>query len=724
MSRPVPPTVPDPPPPPPTVADEPGGLATEPLPPALAGRFGPPRPFAESGEARLYLAEERGGDGRTVVIKVYRSRSKDRAEVYAALREITSPYVVKPIEAAPDEDPPYEVSEYLSGGSLRDLMAEYGGRLPYPLIRVVVEQCARALAELHAGGVKHRDIKPDNILVHERDPLVIGLTDFGIARGGAAEAAARADRPGAVRRTMSGAGTLCYMSPQAVARLVSTDDDYWSFGVTIAELALGHHPLPVGDAAYSAHVIAHPIDVSAVEPADLRLLCQGLLRRDPDRRWRHRQVRAWLDGDPPPVEPETTEEAVPGAPPFGGVAYGTPRDLAVALSRDWTAGITWAEANWRALPAWLDRFPHIDQTPLRRHHDSLDVRQLHLIRALSPGSPPRYLAVLVTPESLPAIARRAADHFGVPTRLVGDLWRYRLLKVLDQAEGGAGLAGFDDAWRDHGRRWREVAATLRAAGAPMNELDHPVVLAELLLLACARGRAAELRRTVAATRRTLAEMRVSPPWFDAIAAADDDEVSLLAAALLGPAAIDYALERHEVWRQYLDARRRAALREWLDRTQRSTALGWAALAVAVPAVLWVVALTVSDLIDIAPAAVVGHSWLWAALCVLIMAVTEIPFAAWLGRRYHPRHSLAATMITAGGRAVRPLRGRRWLSLLVIVVVAGLLGLALSLLPVVLPVAAIVAHLVWLVLRARRWRARPESPDPAGLTAVEHVRSGS
>ncbi|GII61465.1 hypothetical protein Skr01_15500 [Sphaerisporangium krabiense] len=687
----APPTVPDPPPPAATVADEGHGTpgrATVP-PEALRARLGAIEPLTElSGEARVYLARE---GGEPVVLKVYDGPSAERAEVYAALARVTSPYVVKPREWDADADPPWELGEYLPYGTLRDLLVEHPGGLPAGALREVAGQCADALRDLHGDYIRHRDIKPDNILVRNRDPLRIGLADFGVARR-------TEDDLGRVARA---SGTTRYMSPQAIMGLVSADDDWWSLGVTLAELALGRHPLPVGDKAYTAHVAVNPLDVSAVEDPALRLLCQGLLLRNPDDRWKYAQVRRWLDGDPPALARAPEPTAAHGSPPFLGASYSSPAELAAALARGWTAATGWAAEHREELDAWLAHFPEVDR-PVPAH-PSPDIALLYLIRALSPQGPPWYRGHPLLPEHIPAIARRAVAHTAHWPAVVSDLWRYGLLTVLDGAEGGHGLAAYDARWRRDEERRRALVAAPEYAGTPVRDLDPALARAELLLLAAERGRAAEARKEVARTRALLAEMRVPVPWFTRLAARDDP-VATLVAALLCDAAETYAHERHEVWRAWLDDRRRTALREWLDRTQRSTALGWAAMAVAVPAFLWVIALTLSDLVDIASARAIAVSWLWAALCVLVMAVTEIPFAAWLGRAYHPRHSLAATMILAARRALRPLRGRRWASLLVLTGLVAALSLALSLAPVLLPAGAIVAHLAWLVVRARRRRA--------------------
>ena len=54
-------------------------------------------------------------------------------------------------------------------------MAEY-------LCQSVAHQMCQALEYLHHANITHRDIKPDNILIKSRDPLVVKLTDFGLSK--------------------------------------------------------------------------------------------------------------------------------------------------------------------------------------------------------------------------------------------------------------------------------------------------------------------------------------------------------------------------------------------------------------------------------------------------------------------------------------------------------------------------------------------------------------
>lgn len=54
--------------------------------------------------------------------------------------------------------------------------------MPEYICQSVAHQLCLAIEYLHGSNVTHRDIKPDNILVKARDPLIVKLSDFGLSK--------------------------------------------------------------------------------------------------------------------------------------------------------------------------------------------------------------------------------------------------------------------------------------------------------------------------------------------------------------------------------------------------------------------------------------------------------------------------------------------------------------------------------------------------------------
>ncbi|OLE21006.1 MAG: hypothetical protein AUG44_29045 [Actinobacteria bacterium 13_1_20CM_3_71_11] len=133
------------------------------------------------------------------------------------------------------------VMDLVDGGSLREYLHERG-TLPPAEAATLLAQVSAALTEAHRLGVVHRDLKPDNILVHlGADGPDTRLTDFGIARV--------LDTPG---MTTPGAllGTPNYLAPEAIqGARPSPATDVYALGVLLYEMVVGRAPYAGGPAA-------------------------------------------------------------------------------------------------------------------------------------------------------------------------------------------------------------------------------------------------------------------------------------------------------------------------------------------------------------------------------------------------------------------------------------------------------------------------------------------
>src|SRR5699024_6481311 len=75
----------------------------------------------------------------------------------------------------------YIAAELLTGPTLRAYVDEHGP-VPAEIAACMGVQLVRALAAAHAEGIVHRDVKPENVLLHiDSERRTLKLTDFGIA---------------------------------------------------------------------------------------------------------------------------------------------------------------------------------------------------------------------------------------------------------------------------------------------------------------------------------------------------------------------------------------------------------------------------------------------------------------------------------------------------------------------------------------------------------------
>jgi len=162
------------------------------------------------------------------------------------LQTLRHPNVLRLVAKYPDHRPPFAVFEYLSGGTLVDVLR--AGRLSFPSLLVVLGEIAGALGMAHARDGFHRDVKPDNIMFGPDGRCV--LIDWNLA--------SVPDVTSGFSRSLG--GTRGYIDPWVVNKDYDAAADIYSFGITIAEAATGKSP----DALVPGiDLVLEPGDVSA-----------------------------------------------------------------------------------------------------------------------------------------------------------------------------------------------------------------------------------------------------------------------------------------------------------------------------------------------------------------------------------------------------------------------------------------------------------------------------
>lgn len=563
---------------------EPPGPPLVRLPAELAGRFSVLGELPAQG-AESDLLHVRDGDGTELVVKIFRRGFTADRSVWRKLPTLDSPHVVRILETGHAEGRDYEVIEYIPAGNLRAV----GDRPPPALVSEVAAQLSAGLARLHEAGIVHRDLKPENVLVRGTDPLRLAITDFGLSR--------------VIEQSVvfaSSSRTLAYAAPESLSGQVSPARDWWSLGIILRELLTGRRPFAgMSETAVVDHLATRTLDCGDIDDPRMRLLCRGLLTRDPRRRWTGREVEEWLRGESPAVA-----EPSPAASPllsgqarevlaFGGRSFTDRTELARALVADWASAERYffgtmftpvgpSEA-WQALRGWLNSFDDDAEGRIRLIDESLtgehqpDVKLLHLVRWLDPTIAPHYLGLRLLPEDLPGLAAAVDDpaspDHATAARAVRGLWQHRLLPELVGFAGGEELAEVHHRWQGLTASWHQLAGWLRSqlpraagrfpdAGAPGFD-EPPAILAMLLALA---GLPEESGRALrAAADRSRGSVKEHVPWFAWLSdQAGEDPLRLLALVRATP---DAVLEVEASARRRDEAGRRTAegLRRWEQR---------------------------------------------------------------------------------------------------------------------------------------------------------------
>ena len=187
----------------------------------------------------------------------------------------------------------YIVMQFIEGEPLDDKMEREPLTLRTAL--AMIEQAAEGLAEAHAHGIVHRDIKPQNMIVNARGQLKI--LDFGLAKqipssdsvDNEAQTATLLSKPGLV------VGTMPYMSPEQVkGEPLDASSDIFSLGVTLYEMLAGKHPFKDKSApvTMSRILMGEPIPTeqfqTQVSP-EIQTLLSKMLRKDRAERYQSAQ---------------------------------------------------------------------------------------------------------------------------------------------------------------------------------------------------------------------------------------------------------------------------------------------------------------------------------------------------------------------------------------------------------------------------------------------------
>ncbi len=192
----------------------------------------------QGGMAIVYRGIDRSLK-RVVAIKVLhkhladyqeaRDRFEREAQAVAKLRH-ENILEIFDFSAKPDSEA-YIVTEFIDGQTLKQVIT--ARPIAYPEIgAMLILQVGRALAHAHAGGILHRDVKPENIMI--RSDGVVKLMDFGISHMVDLE-----------RLTVTGQllGSPAYMAPEHVeGRPLDFRTDVFALGIVLYQLCVGKLP--------------------------------------------------------------------------------------------------------------------------------------------------------------------------------------------------------------------------------------------------------------------------------------------------------------------------------------------------------------------------------------------------------------------------------------------------------------------------------------------------
>lgn len=255
------------------------------------------RLLGKGAASRVYAARDQLS-GQEVVLKFPLDDIIGGAAIYERYRSeaeigqmLDSPLLQRHLNSGEQRSTEYLVLEYMQGKTLREVMMEqYPALLPRADALAIIIHVCEAVACVHAQGIIHQDIKPENIFLLENGDMLdalghpIKLFDFGIAIVAERERTRWRIFPQLV-------GTPDYMAPERLQGKTGTvSSDVYAVGIVLYELLCGRTPFQEidGFAFVSQHVSHDPPDILRFQPdlsPALASVVMHAIRRNPDKRY-------------------------------------------------------------------------------------------------------------------------------------------------------------------------------------------------------------------------------------------------------------------------------------------------------------------------------------------------------------------------------------------------------------------------------------------------------
>ena len=247
----------------------------------LGNRYEIIEKVGNGGMATVYRAEDKVLK-RNVAVKVLKDEfttdeefiKRFEIEAQSAAR-LTHPNIVSIYDVGSEDNLYYIVMELIRGKTLKEIIVEERGPLPWKWSVNVAIQIASALEMAHKNNIIHRDIKPHNIIITEDG--IAKVTDFGIAK---------AVSNSTITAFGTTIGSVHYFSPEhARGGYTDAKSDLYSLGVVMYEMVTGRVPFdadtPVSVALkHMQEEPEEPIELNPNLPSAVNRIIMKALKKD------------------------------------------------------------------------------------------------------------------------------------------------------------------------------------------------------------------------------------------------------------------------------------------------------------------------------------------------------------------------------------------------------------------------------------------------------------
>lgn len=250
------------------------------------------------GFADVWKAEDTLRKNRVVALKIYTRLDeegiKEMSDEYDQTEDIRHPNLLTGNHFATVGNIPYLEMRYCDGGSL----ASHVGRMGNDELRHMLRDVCSGLAYLHAEGIVHQDIKPENILLDTKHDRYM-LADFGISGKSRSRLSKSAKMASDIVAMTAAYAPPEKLSANPIDRTPSTKGDIFSLGVTLYELATGNLPVDLPQSTGQLLLISQgrqPLYFDNIADPQLRQIVQRCMSYRKEDRPTAEDVLAMLDG--------------------------------------------------------------------------------------------------------------------------------------------------------------------------------------------------------------------------------------------------------------------------------------------------------------------------------------------------------------------------------------------------------------------------------------------
>lgn len=206
---------------------------------ALAQAYNIDRELGRGGMATVFLAQDMKHD-RTVALKVLHPDLAASMGPERFLREIklaarlNHPHILPLFDSGTADGFLYYVMPYVEGESLRERL-DRQSQLPVEEALHIARAMAAGLDYAHRQGIVHRDVKPENVMLHEGEAMIM---DFGIAKAVSVGGSETLTQTGMM------VGTPAYVSPEQASgeTVIDGKSDQYSLACVLYEMLAGERP--------------------------------------------------------------------------------------------------------------------------------------------------------------------------------------------------------------------------------------------------------------------------------------------------------------------------------------------------------------------------------------------------------------------------------------------------------------------------------------------------